>query len=212
MERVALGKMLVIGPANYPLLLPGVQTLQALAAGNQVVWKPGRGGAQVARMFAGMLHEAGLPDGLLRVTGESVEAVEAELQAAQPDKVVFTGSASAGKAVARLAAERAIPMVAELSGCDAVVVLASADYKRVAAALTFGMRLNGSATCMAPRRLFLVGEGFDRLLEALTESLAHVPPVELDPVTRRQLEQDLDEAQRLGATVVGEDGRSRYWC
>ena len=43
-QRVPYGVVLVLGPANYPLFLPGVQTLQALAAGNAVVLKPGRGG------------------------------------------------------------------------------------------------------------------------------------------------------------------------
>ena len=205
MERVALGRVLVIGPANYPLLLPGVQTLQALAAGNQVVWKPGRGGSKVAERFAEVLLRAGLPQGVLRITDESVETVATEIEA-QPDKIVFTGSAQAGRAVAHMAAERTIPLIAELSGCDAVVALPSADPTRVAAALTFGMRLNASATCMAPRRLFLVGEGHEALLETLQTSFAKVPPVELNYATHCQLTEDLDQARRLGATVLGEPG------
>ena len=44
------GSILVIGPANFPLFLPGVQVLQALAAGNAVTWKPGRGGGAVASL------------------------------------------------------------------------------------------------------------------------------------------------------------------
>jgi len=39
-QRVALGRILIIAPGNYPLFLPGVQTLQALAAGNAAIWKP----------------------------------------------------------------------------------------------------------------------------------------------------------------------------
>ncbi len=207
-ERVALGRVLVIGPANYPLLLPGVQTLQALAAGNQVVWKPGRNGAAVAHRFAQSLHDAGLPQGVLTVTDESIDSVAQEI-CTQPDKIIFTGSAPAGKAVARLAADRAIPLIAELSGCDAVVVLPSADATRVAAALAFGMRFNGSATCMAPRRLFLVGEENQestRLLEAIATSFRAIPPVELTPATRRQLTDDLAEAEQLGAKVIGQIG------
>ena len=42
-ERVPLGRVLVIAASNYPLMLAGIQVLQALAAGNVVVWKPGRG-------------------------------------------------------------------------------------------------------------------------------------------------------------------------
>ena len=39
-RREPLGVVLIIAPANYPLFLPGVQALQALAAGNAVLWKP----------------------------------------------------------------------------------------------------------------------------------------------------------------------------
>ena len=64
-HRVPMGHVLVIAPANYPLFLPGVQVLQALAAGNAVTWKPGKGGQTMAMLFAAVLREAGLPAGLL---------------------------------------------------------------------------------------------------------------------------------------------------
>ena len=203
-ERVALGRVLIVGPANYPLLLPGVQALQALAAGNGVVWKPGRGGAAVARVVARVLDAAGLPAALLRVTGESADEVLVEMNAG-PDKVIFTGSATAGRAVCGLAAERGIAVVAELSGCDAVVALPSVNVERLAAALAFGMRLNGSATCMAPRRLFLVGDAPAGLIERVVARLAEVRAVPLARAVEAQLAEDLDEARGLGATVVGRE-------
>ena len=73
-NRVALGRVLVIGPSNYPLLLPGVQVLQAIIAGNAVTWKPGRGGREVAKLFASTMTDAGMPRELLRLTEESDEA------------------------------------------------------------------------------------------------------------------------------------------
>lgn len=60
-HREPLGHLLVIGPSNFPLFLPGVQVLQALVAGNIVTWKPGAGGGTVALLVAEVLHEAGLP-------------------------------------------------------------------------------------------------------------------------------------------------------
>ena len=156
-ERAPLGTVLIIAPANYPLFLPGVQALQALAAGNTVVWKPGRGGLPVAQAFADACALAGLPHGALRITDESVRSSIAEVQAG-PDKIFFTGSSTTGRALLHLAAGLMIPVVAELSGCDAVIVLPGAEPARVIDALCFGMRLNGSATCMAPRRLILVGD------------------------------------------------------
>jgi len=152
-HRVALGTVLVIGPGNYPLFLPGAQAMQALVAGNAVVWKPGLGGRRVAESFAEAMAEAGLPDGLLRVTEETVEAAEREI-AAGVDKVFFTGSAATGRVLLRRLADTLTPCVVELSGCDAVVVLPSADRERLVKALVFGMRFNGSATCWLRSQVF----------------------------------------------------------
>jgi acyl-CoA reductase-like NAD-dependent aldehyde dehydrogenase len=199
--RVPFGKILVIAPSNYPLFLPGVQTLQALAAGNTVVWKPGREGEPVARLFASILDCAGLPQNILRVTDDSVATATAEIQA-HPQKIFFTGSAHAGQQVLRLAAESATPVVAELSGCDAVFVLPSADPTRVVDALTFGMRLNGSATCMAPRRLILIGEGHEPLLNSIRAGFATMDPVALPTTTHQQLLALAHEAESAGATLT----------
>jgi aldehyde dehydrogenase (NAD+) len=204
-ERVSLGTILIIAPANYPLFLPGVQALQALAAGNNVVWKPGLGGAPVARLFARFAGEAGLPEGALRLTEDSVEASVAAIEA-RPDKIVFTGSNAAGKEVMKLAARHAIPVIAELSGCDAVVALPSAQADRLIDALCFGMRLNGSATCMAPRRLILAGNGHAPMLAALQQRFAAMDPVFIRENTRRQLATLLAEAKAQGAQIFGEVG------
>ena len=197
-HRVALGRVLVIGPGNYPLFLPGVQAMQALAAGNSVVWKPGLGGRRVAESFADAMAEAGLPDGLLRVTGETGEAAEREI-AAGVDKVFFTGSAATGRVLLRRLADTLTPCVLELSGCDAVVVLPSADMARVVHALVFGMRLNGSATCMAPRRLMLLGltaQSRTKLIRDLWAAFATLEGVRLTAGVARQLDGLLEAAIR----------------
>lgn len=204
-ERVPFGRVLIIGPSNYPLFLAGSQALQALAAGNAVVWKPGRGGRPVALIVAQALAHAGLPDGLLRVTDDTVSAAEAELDA-RPDKIVFTGSAGAGREVLRRAAQNPTPVTAELSGCDAAFVLPSADPELVLDALIFGMRLNGSATCMAPRRLILVGDDHVPLLAELRDRMAAMPATPVAPAILSQLRGLLDQAQDAGASVLGEPG------
>ncbi len=201
-HRVPFGTVLVIGPSNYPLFLPGVQTLQALAAGNAVVWKPGKGGRAVAEIFAAALVRAGLPAELLRVIDESADVVAEEVRAGV-DKIVFTGSGAAGRAVLKLAAGRAIPVIAELSGCDAVFVLPSADNDLLLDALCFGMRLNGSATCMAPRRLLLVGDGHESLVKCLRDRFAGMQGIPLQSQIRQQLYQLCMEAEADGATVCG---------
>ena len=207
-RRVPFGHILVIGPANYPLFLPGVQTMQALAAGNAVTWKPGRGGAAVARLCAQALYEGGLPRHLLTITEDTVEAADHAL-ALKPDKVVFTGSGVTGRVLLRRLAETATPSVMELSGCDAVLVLPSADLQRTSRALAFGLRLNGSATCMAPRRLFLAGLSQHQraeLLRLLQQQLSIVPAISISAAVEQQLSDLLDDAQSLGGEVVGRFG------
>jgi aldehyde dehydrogenase (NAD+) len=201
-RREPLGVVLIIGPANYPLFLPGVQTLQALVAGNAVLWKPAPGGFAAAEALREMLLKCGLDPALLQVLDESAEAATDAI-AAGVDKVFLTGSAATGAEVLHQMAPRLTPAVMELSGCDAVFVLPGADLERAVAALTFGLRLNGSATCMAPRRLFLVG-GHSGLLAALHEEVKRIPPVHLAARTRSRLEDLLGEARRLGGGVIEE--------
>ncbi len=202
-ERVPLGSVLVIGPANYPLFLPGVQTLQALAAGNTVTWKPGRGGQRIATLFAHALRSAGLPEGTLQITDESIEAVDTAL-AKLPAKVFFTGSAQTGRLLMRKMAETLTPSVMELSGCDAVIVLPSAKLERVVQAMVFGLRLNGSATCMAPRRVLLVGAATahrELLVSRLVHALEAVAPVPLTAAIRTHIDSLLADAKQQGARV-----------
>jgi acyl-CoA reductase-like NAD-dependent aldehyde dehydrogenase len=73
-------------------------------------------------------------------------------------------------------------------------------------ALTFGMRLNGSSTCMAPRRLLLVGaaqQQTDQLVERLLEAFQTVTPVRLSSRTYQQLGPLLRDASLAGARVHG---------
>ena len=201
-ERVALGTVLVIGPANYPLLLPGVQALQALAAGNAVLWKPGRNATKVARVVASILAQAGLPPSLLTILPESPEAAQQAIDAGV-DKVVLTGSAATGRAVLHRAAETLTPVIAELSGSDTVIILPGADLDLAADALAFGLRLNGSATCMAPRRLVLLDPAArDPLLAALLARIADLPAVPVPPDVASNLHNLITQAEAHGAALL----------
>jgi acyl-CoA reductase-like NAD-dependent aldehyde dehydrogenase len=202
-HREPLGHVLVIGPANFPLFVPGVQVLQALAAGNTVTWKPGNGGAAVAELVAQSLRAAGLPEAALTVTGESIDAARSAL-AARPDKVVFTGSSDNGRAVLATLAASATPAVMELSGADAIVVMPTADLSAVAKAVAFGLRLNGGAVCMSPRRLFATRATLTALRPLLETELDEVPPAALESHTAERLRSMLDEAVAAGAAVRGE--------
>ncbi len=152
-HREPFGVVGVISPSNYPLFLAGVQILQALVAGNAVVWKPAAGCAKTSAKFVELLLSVNLPSGLVRLLPDTIEAGIALTQTAI-DKLLFTGGFDNGVHVLKNLAENAVPAVAELSGADPVFVCADADLTIVAKALQFGSMLNQGRTCMAPRKVF----------------------------------------------------------
>ena len=114
--------------------------------------KPAPGTRDVALAFSNLSHGAGLDPALLTILPESVEAARHAI-ADGVDKVIFTGSSENGREVLSTLAGTNTPSVMELSGQDAVLVLADADLELVVRALLFGTRLNAGETCIAPRRL-----------------------------------------------------------
>jgi aldehyde dehydrogenase (NAD+) len=193
--------VLVIGPGNYPLFLPGVQTVQALVAGNAVLLKPGSGGAAAAAGLVDCLREAGVPEDLVHLLGESREEAQ-EALAAGVDKVILTGSSETGKLVLTALAPRIVPAVVELSGWDPVVLLDDADPTRASAAVRFGVRLNSGNTCIRPRRVLGSTEmlsRFQRELGSLGEALEFVACDSEEEAVRRAGESEY----ALGATVFG---------
>lgn len=201
-HREPVGVVLVIGTWNYPLFLTGVQTLQALAAGNAVLIKPGQGTRKLSDRFVGMLERSGLPAGIVRVLDETPEQAQRAINDGV-DKVVFTGSAATGKKVLAQLAETATPAVMELSGSDAVFVTPSADLDRVVAGLAFGLRMNGSSTCIAPRRVFTSVDNFETLQNSLGRTLQGIPASPVHPQAGVLAARLVDEAIQLGATTVG---------
>jgi len=205
-ERRALGVVLVVAPGNYPLMLAGVQALQALAAGNAVAVKPAPGTGDVMAALGEALQEAGLPRGLFVVLDDAAEAGR-EAMAAGVDHVVFTGSAATGRVILGELADRLTPATMELSGCDACYVLPSAseaDLDRAAKALCFGLTYNGSQTCIAPRRVMATARHAEALWERVVAGLEAdgVAGVRVGEAVARRFRELMDGAVADGARVV----------
>ncbi len=149
--REALGVVLIIGPSNYPLFLPGVQLIQALAAGNAALVKPAPGCEESMQALIELCLRAGVPAELIRQLDADPQSAS-EAISAGVDKVLFTGSVTTGRKVAALCTEHMTPMAMELSGNDVVLVADDADLKRVASCVAYALSLNGGQTCIAPRR------------------------------------------------------------
>lgn len=197
------GTILILAPSNYPLFIPGVQIVQALAAGNAVLVKPATGCSEILKRFAHCLGSAGLPSDLLQIIDESIEAGQVAMQAGV-DKVILTGSAATGRAVLSQLSSTLTPATMELSGCDAVFVLENADLKRVARCLAYALQLNGGATCIAPRRVFATASQISTLCELLRIELqqSHLSEFQLPSATKAKIMTAARAAINAGAQVV----------
>ena len=198
--REPYGIVLIVAPANYPLMLAGIQAIQALVAGNAVLIKPGIGGTLPAMALTELLIQCGLPASTLQVLPESKEAVAIAMQQGV-DKVVVTGSVDTGRSIARNAAEHAVPAIMELSGCDAMFVLEDADVDLVSDCLLFGLILNQSQTCIAPRRVFASPELTGIIIKRLLEKLGDRPSLAQAFTATSRLAESAQNRQHAAAMI-----------
>lgn len=199
-HREALGRILIVGPGNYPLFLPMVQAVYAWAAGNSVWMKSAPGTLGLHSFLRDLFLSIGGSAELFRLLGEDNESYSQALIEGV-SKVVVIGSAETGEKILAQAGQALVPAVAELSGWDAVFVHPEADLERAASAIAFGLALNGGHTCVAPRRIFFQGD-LNTFEEHLSRELLSRSRVELTPSDTLHLERSIDQ----GCRALGSDG------
>ncbi len=188
-RREPYGVVALITPWNYAVNQAARGAAPALAAGNAVVVKPSEFTSTTTLALARIASGAGLPPGVLNVVcGTGPEAGAALLAHPAVRRASFTGSVATGRAVARLAAERLIPVTLELGGKSPQLVFADADLDRAAAAIAESFTENTGQTCSAGTRLLVEAGVEDELVPAVTAAAARLAP-ELGPlITPAQVE------------------------
>lgn len=152
-----VGVVGLIGTWNYPLYLTAPTIVDALAAGNAVVWKPSELAPLVGRRLQQAFDEAGLPEGLVGAVVGGPDVGRALTESAI-DKGHFTGGVANGRRVLAALAARGIPATAELSGFDAAIVLPDAPLASTVRALTWAAFVNAGQTCIAVKRVYVLGD------------------------------------------------------
>ncbi|MCP2164038.1 aldehyde dehydrogenase family protein [Goodfellowiella coeruleoviolacea] len=169
-RRVPVGVVAVISPFNFPLILSIRSVAPALALGNAVLLKPDPrtavcGGVVLARIFA----EAGLPEGVLQMLPGGVPVGSAMIDHPAVRVVSFTGSTSAGRAIAAQAANTLTRTHLELGGNSALVVLDDVDVETAASCGAFGNFLHSGQICMAVGRHLVHESIYDDYVEHLAK-------------------------------------------
>ncbi|MGV9842795.1 aldehyde dehydrogenase family protein [Streptomyces fungicidicus] len=168
-----VGVVGAITPWNYPLHQIVAKTAPALAAGCTVVVKPAEDTPLVARLFAGAVHEAGIPAGVFNlVTGLGPVAGQALAEHPGVDLVSFTGSTAVGRRIGAIASGMVKKVALELGGKSANVILPGADLARAVNVGVANVMSNSGQTCSAWTRMLVHHDQYDEAVELAAAAAA----------------------------------------
>ncbi|HEX3548468.1 MAG TPA: aldehyde dehydrogenase family protein, partial [Mycobacterium sp.] len=226
-RREPVGVVAAIVPWNMPQFLTVTKLIPALVAGCTVVIKPAPESPLDALLLAEMLAEVDLPPGVVNVVPGHAATGQHVVAHPGVDKVSFTGSTAAGKAVAAACAADLRRVSLELGGKSAAIVLSDADPATVAKGVRSASLSNSGQICNALTRVLVpasrAGDFTDALateMESMTVGDPTDPATQVGPlVSRRQQNRVcnyIEAGQREGARlVVGgtkmPDGLDRGW-
>ncbi|MBA4542843.1 MULTISPECIES: L-glutamate gamma-semialdehyde dehydrogenase [Thermoactinomyces] len=191
-----LGVGAIIPPWNFPLAILVGMTTSAIVTGNTVVLKPATPTNVIAAKFMEVLHEAGVPDGVVNyVPGPGGEVGEYFVTHPLTRFISFTGSKEVGLRINELAAKRAPGqkwikrVIAEMGGKDGIVVDSDCDLDFAAETIVKSAFGFSGQKCSACSRVIAHQDIYDELLEkvvAKTSQLkvgeAQTPGIDLGPV------------------------------
>nr|WP_256490464.1 aldehyde dehydrogenase [Pseudomonas aeruginosa] len=168
-----MGVVVAITPWNSPIASEAQKLAPALAAGNAVVVKPAEITPLAALALARICDEAGLPHGLVSVLpGKGALIGDALTRHPLARRVSFTGGTRTGKHIARIAADKMMPVSLELGGKSPTMVLADADLDHAVAGVLYGIFSSSGESCIAGSRLFVASERYDEFMERLATGAA----------------------------------------
>ncbi|HGL0165195.1 TPA: NADP-dependent glyceraldehyde-3-phosphate dehydrogenase [Streptococcus pneumoniae] len=170
-RREPVGIVLAIAPFNYPVNLSASKIAPALIAGNVVMFKPPTQGSISGLLLAKAFEEAGIPAGVFNtITGRGSEIGDYIIEHKEVNFINFTGSTPIGERIGRLAGMR--PIMLELGGKDAALVLEDADLEHAAKQIVAGAFSYSGQRCTAIKRVIVLESVADKLATLLQEEVS----------------------------------------
>lgn len=161
----------LIVAANTPIANVAWKTFPALICGNSAILKAPEDTPATAWIFTKLLHEAGLPSGLLNlVQGLGLKAGAPIIESADVDVVSFTGSTKVGKWIAEIAGKRLAKISLELGGKNPFVVCDDADIKNAVKWACLSAFSNAGQRCASASRIIVFEEIYDKFVEQLVDA------------------------------------------
>lgn len=172
-KREPLGVVLAISPFNYPVNLSASKIAPALVAGNTVILKPATQGSLSGLYLAKVFEDAGVPAGVLNtVTGKGSEIGDYITTYKGINFINFTGSTEVGKRISEITTM--VPLLLELGGKDAAIVLEDADLDLTAKNIVSGAFSYSGQRCTALKRVLVIDKVADKLVEKIEKNMKNL--------------------------------------
>jgi aldehyde dehydrogenase (NAD+) len=182
--RMPVGVVGAITPWNFPIAIPAWKLTPALVCGNTVVLKPAEDTPLLAQRFVDLLHEAGLPEGVVQIVhGFGEEAGAALVRHPDVPVITFTGSRETGVLVTKGAADELKHVHLELGGKNAIIVMDDADLDLAVDGIAWSAFGTAGQRCTAASRVIVqrgVYEALQSKLVAKAEAMRIGAPWEDD--------------------------------
>lgn len=179
------GVAALLAPWNAPLALASMKLAQAIASGNTAVLKPSEYTPSSLYRFVQLLHEAGLPDGVVNLVNGRGDVTGAALVGSpEIDRIAFTGGTHTGRSIMRAASDNLTPVMLELGGKSANIIFESADIDRAIDGALIGIFSNNGQQCLAGSRILLqrsIAEEFIKKFKRRAQAIRVGDPT--DPAT-----------------------------
>ena len=163
------GNTLIISPWNYPFQLAVTPLVGAIAAGNTVVLKPSEFAPYTGELIKEIIEKV-FDEGHVAVL-EGDGSVASDLLQKKWDYIMFTGSTSIGKIVAKAAAEHLTPTTLELGGKSPCVIDKTPPIGITAKRLVWGKFLNCGQTCIAPDYILVHEDIKEKLIQKVIHQI-----------------------------------------
>ncbi|WP_324643375.1 bifunctional proline dehydrogenase/L-glutamate gamma-semialdehyde dehydrogenase [Pseudarthrobacter sp. LT1] len=215
----------VTPPWNFPVAIPAGSTLAALAAGSAVVIKPAKQAARSGAVMVEALWEAGVPKGVLTMVQLGERELGTQLISHPAvDRVILTGGYETAELFRSF--RKDLPLLAETSGKNAIIVTPSADLDLAAKDVAYSAFGHAGQKCSAASLVILVGSVatskrfHNQLIDAVTSLKVGYPqdptsqmgPI-IEPANGKLLNAltTLGEGESWAVEPAKLDGTGRLW-
>jgi malonate-semialdehyde dehydrogenase (acetylating) / methylmalonate-semialdehyde dehydrogenase len=209
-ERFPLGVVASITPFNFPNMVPNWTIPNAIALGNCMILKPSELVPLSSTRIAELLHEAGLPSGVLQIVHGGKDVVEAICDHPGIEAISFVGSTKVAKLVYRRGTATLKRVLALGGAKNHLIVMPDADVEMTSANVVASMTGCAGQRCMAASVMLAVSETDHVIQRMIDDAKKIVPGKNLGPVisaeSRARIERYISEAEEAGAKVLV-DGR-----